>query len=269
MIKTQLDELINKLLVYGSVVGVMLVGLSLWRLPAIGLQPGMIIQIVVGIGIVIMALARTRISYRTKVISLVLVFFSLGTGAMITAGFMGLGIEFFTLSIMFSTLLLDRRFSLRYTALVLVVLVLICYSVLSGYHVYKIDFNSYIHSTLLWVINLSSFIFLGIVAAFVSASILDMLRKNNENLHVINRELKEEIVERNKVESDRKTLQGLIPICSNCKQVRDDKGYWNRIESYIREHSDADFTHALCPECANKLYPEIFPTIMTDPEENV
>jgi PAS domain S-box-containing protein len=53
-----------------------------------------------------------------------------------------------------------------------------------------------------------------------------------------------------------KTLQGLIPICANCKKIRDDKGYWNQVEGYIMEHSDATFTHGVCPECAKKLFEE-------------
>ena len=53
-----------------------------------------------------------------------------------------------------------------------------------------------------------------------------------------------------------KTLQGFIPICASCKKIRDDKGYWNQIESYIREHSDAEFSHGICPECAVRLYKE-------------
>ena len=46
------------------------------------------------------------------------------------------------------------------------------------------------------------------------------------------------------------------PICASCKKIRDDKGYWNQIEAYIHEHSDATFSHGICPECAKKLYPE-------------
>ena len=53
-----------------------------------------------------------------------------------------------------------------------------------------------------------------------------------------------------------KTLRGLLPICSYCKKIRDDKGYWNRLESYIRDHSGAEFTHGICPECLKKLYPD-------------
>jgi PAS domain S-box-containing protein len=54
-----------------------------------------------------------------------------------------------------------------------------------------------------------------------------------------------------------KTLRGLLPICSHCKKIRDDKGYWNQIESYIRDHSGAEFTHGMCPECMKKLYPDL------------
>lgn len=50
-------------------------------------------------------------------------------------------------------------------------------------------------------------------------------------------------------------LQGILPICSSCKKVRNDRGSWQAIESYVREHSEADFSHSICPECAAKLYP--------------
>ena len=54
-----------------------------------------------------------------------------------------------------------------------------------------------------------------------------------------------------------KTLRGLLPICARCKKIRDDKGYWNQIEIYIAEHSEATFTHGICPECKKELYPEL------------
>jgi PAS domain S-box-containing protein len=57
-----------------------------------------------------------------------------------------------------------------------------------------------------------------------------------------------------------KTLSGMLPICVSCKKIRDDRGYWNQIESYVREHSEAEFSHSACPECVKKLYPELYPT---------
>ena len=65
------------------------------------------------------------------------------------------------------------------------------------------------------------------------------------------------ILELQKALSEVKTLRGLIPICAHCKSIRDDKGYWNRIEAYIQQHSDAEFSHSICPDCILKLYPDL------------
>jgi PAS domain-containing protein len=54
-----------------------------------------------------------------------------------------------------------------------------------------------------------------------------------------------------------RTLSGLLPICASCKKIRDDDGYWNRIEEYIKDHSEAEFSHSICPECVIKFYPEL------------
>ncbi len=55
-----------------------------------------------------------------------------------------------------------------------------------------------------------------------------------------------------------KTLSGLLPICASCKKIRDDKGYWQNIETFIRERSNTEFSHGYCPECAKKLYPKYY-----------
>jgi hypothetical protein len=86
-----------------------------------------------------------------------------------------------------------------------------------------------------------------------------------------------DITERKRVEAERenlvhqlqeamtrvKTLSGLLPICASCKKIRDDHGTWNVLEGYIQERSGAEFTHGLCPECAQDLYPHHYPG---DPE---
>jgi hypothetical protein len=54
-----------------------------------------------------------------------------------------------------------------------------------------------------------------------------------------------------------RTLSGMLPICSSCKKIRDDKGYWSQIESYISEHSRAEFSHGICPECEKKVHEEL------------
>ena len=52
-----------------------------------------------------------------------------------------------------------------------------------------------------------------------------------------------------------RTLRGLLPICASCKKIRDDNGYWTQVEAYVRAHSEAEFTHSLCPDCTDQLYP--------------
>jgi hypothetical protein len=55
-----------------------------------------------------------------------------------------------------------------------------------------------------------------------------------------------------------RTLSDILPICASCRKIRDDRGYWNQVEAYIRDHSEAEFSHSICPDCAKKLYPDYF-----------
>ncbi len=64
------------------------------------------------------------------------------------------------------------------------------------------------------------------------------------------------MAELNSALSNVKKLSGLLPICASCKNIRDDKGYWTEIENYIRKHSEAQFSHGICPNCISKLYPD-------------
>ncbi len=56
-----------------------------------------------------------------------------------------------------------------------------------------------------------------------------------------------------------KILEGLLPICAGCKKIRDNEGSWNQLENYISKHSEAEFSHGICPECAKRLYPDLYP----------
>jgi len=72
----------------------------------------------------------------------------------------------------------------------------------------------------------------------------------------IERERETLIAELQQALSNIKQLSGLLPICSSCKKVRDDKGYWTQVDEYLRHHSDAQITHGLCPDCSKKYFPE-------------
>jgi len=70
--------------------------------------------------------------------------------------------------------------------------------------------------------------------------------------------LQRHIDERDQARQEVRTLSGLLPICSHCKKIRNDEGQWEKLESYISQHSEADFSHGLCPDCLAEHYPEVF-----------
>jgi hypothetical protein len=97
------------------------------------------------------------------------------------------------------------------------------------------------------------------------------LEIRTEELSEANKKLEQEMEERKNTEktllkerdklqqmiSEIKVLKGFIPICSSCKKIRDDEGYWQKLERYIQERSDAQFSHGICPDCQKKIYPEL------------
>lgn len=101
-------------------------------------------------------------------------------------------------------------------------------------------------------------------------SMSESIIKNEKGKGIAHISVVQDITERKQAEKEReslilelqgalakiKTLNGLLPICAACKKIRDDQGYWKRIETYIEAHSEAEFTHSICPECEKKLYPE-------------
>lgn len=86
----------------------------------------------------------------------------------------------------------------------------------------------------------------GLVLVFRDISLQRQAEKEKDSL----------IAELEAALADVKKLSGLLPICSSCKKIRDDNGYWNQIEAYIKENSEADFSHGICPECTKLLYPD-------------
>jgi DNA repair exonuclease SbcCD ATPase subunit len=97
------------------------------------------------------------------------------------------------------------------------------------------------------------------------------LEAQKRQLEAQNVQLQQEIAERQRAEAEReqligqlqealaniKTLRGLIPICAACKKIRDDTGYWNQLEGYLHTHTEAEFSHGICPECVRRLYPDL------------
>jgi hypothetical protein len=108
---------------------------------------------------------------------------------------------------------------------------------------------------------LISFVIVAVLALGVFLTSVVNFVKENRMVSERNRAQEERerlIVELQDALAEVRTLSGLLPICASCKKIRDDQGYWNQIEDYVSSHSQATFSHGICPECAKKLYPEYY-----------
>lgn len=85
----------------------------------------------------------------------------------------------------------------------------------------------------------------------------DQVRRLRELMIALIHSIRVRDVELKSTRSELKILSGLLPICMSCKKIRDDQGYWTQLESYIHHHSEAKFSHGICPDCIEKLYPGI------------
>ena len=121
---------------------------------------------------------------------------------------------------------------------------------------------SVIITATIWTLSGQSGLYFAIVVAIICPAVLatpvtyfysrlsESLDKSSQHLQMTNRKLEIAL-------SEVKELSGLLPICASCKNVRDDQGYWNQIETYIQTHSKAKFSHCVCPDCSKALYPEL------------
>ncbi len=137
-----------------------------------------------------------------------------------------------------------------------------------GFDLYGIKINVCLNATkefiarqfeLIWIALPLSMAVFGIVT-FILFRRIELKNHQLDNaqtdLKAVNSQLEESVLDLKKALADVKTLSGLLPICSHCKKVRDDQGYWNSIESYLDEHSDAKLSHGICQDCATKYYPD-------------
>jgi hypothetical protein len=101
-----------------------------------------------------------------------------------------------------------------------------------------------------WEFHLTSNAFVPVVFMIVVGATVGYISTLNRNFSESNRKLHLALQEV-------KTLSGLLPICANCKRIRDDRGYWNRVEEFFKKRTNLEFTHSICPECMRKLYPDV------------
>ena len=243
------DALINKVLLALGIVAVPIIAISLLRILTMGWQFFFLLHIISVPVVILFAICRKWISLQIKVYYLIFIFFIIATFGFINLSLSGSGIPFMMLGILIAVTFLERKTAIWFYVLSVIIVSIIGLFSIKGIIEPKVNIAAYHSYVTSWIASLATFsVVIGLVIFLVGniGQLLNVkmseLKKTNDELHQAQGEIK--------------TLQGILPICSCCKKIRDDKGYWNQLETYIHEHSAALFSHSICPDCMKKLYPE-------------
>ena len=236
--------------------------LSLSRINQTGLHFNHFTHIGAAMIILVVFFSRKRMPETLLVSLILLVFSGLSISAFLQYGIVSAGFYFSAASIFIAGMVLGLWGGIICAGLNLVALFIVARMWMSGYLSFPGDMREFVLQPTVWA-TLGITIIITTSVFFMSASgllsglkkqmdtINDQkmkLEKRSAQLAQSNRELQEALA---KV----KTLSGLLPICSNCKKIRDDRGYWQQVERYVQDHSQAEFTHSLCPDCLWELHP--------------
>lgn len=243
------EELIDRVLVILSVVAIPAVGFSLLRFFQIGWRTVYFIHIIMIPTFVILALYRKKLSLSSKTILLMSTCLLLSIFGLLDFGLGSFGIQFLMLYLLLAVVFF-RKIAIKAYVSSLIIIALVGFLFVKGMIVPQVLSSEYNTYPSAWLSAFSSFaIVLGLVI-FIVGSIGHKLNLKVRELNRMNEDLQ-------KAHNEIKILRGIIPICSICKKIRDTSGYWNKLEAYIQDHSEAVFSHGVCRDCGKEHYPDL------------
>jgi MFS family permease len=259
------QELVDRILLFSAVYAVLLVGLAQVRAMSIGWSPRDSVQLSVTACVVALAVLRKRVELRVKVGVLVLIFFAGGMTGLASLGMLGGTVIFFPTVVVLVALWYPPRTVLGFALLVAMAFCVVAGAFCAGVFVVRPSADRVMRNWLHWVTYTSCVL---LCISILCTTILGYRRQVGQLLGQV-RDQRDRLAKTNAdlvaALRDVKRLSGLIPICSSCKRIRDDKGYWEQLESFLHAHSDMQFSHGICPECMDRLYGELMdPTDPTD-----
>ncbi len=241
------EFLINRVYRFLSYIVFPVLLINLSRYFILGWIPSFNYYIIAGIFLFVISINAPRLPYLFKVLFLIVFFISLAVSTGSNFGMVSFIAEFLILTVFIGVTFLEKKSALM--------IHFICGSILFGCAVLCMtgilplvpDFEQHTNSLESWSSYLVTFLLMTTIIISIGGNIGNLLSEKIKALEEKNKELL-------KANEEVKKLQGILPICSNCSKIRDDKGYWNRVESYIESRSGATFSHSICDECYEKLY---------------
>lgn len=238
--------------------------ISLSRIPKVGFNLNHIIHIIVTVLIGLVFVIRNRLSDRQLAHITLFIFSVLSLASFWRYGIVSAGFFLASAGIFVAGATFGLRGGAVCAGLNLLMITVFAFLWLTGRLVFPIDVRDYIMLPSVWILLTVSFIITTAIYFLSATSFISELRELISAVETQKRELKRrsEELSRNNLElqtalSQVEVLSGLLPICANCKKIRDDSGYWKQVEEYFEEHSRAEFTHSICPDCLREMYPEL------------
>ena len=244
------DELINTLLLILSFVSIPALAFSISRFFHIGWQPAFLIQLILAILLILFAFYRKSISLYIKAGLLVFISLVVSVIAFFNFALSGSGFPFLLISVLIAVVFLGVKKTLWIFMLYVLTTLIIGLLFIKGIVVPKINTAGYYTHFTSWLSALVSFSIITGLTIIILGNIGQLLASKLTEVEKANNELKRALEEIN-------TLRGILPICSHCKKIRDDEGYWKQIEAYFQDHTEVKFSHGVCRECAKKYYPDM------------
>ena len=200
-----------------------------------------------------------RLPFTMRAVVLLLTFFQASIGTLLDFG-MGSASRLFTLVfVTFAGLLFGARFAFGALAVYLVSVGIVAWLILSEHILVFEEYREINALASTWRAYLINFV---VTAVLMMVPVSYLVREQRVSMNTLETKVNERTAELAHRNADLegalgkvKQLSGLLPVCAECNRVRNDDGYWQRVDSYISEHSEAEISHGICPECVKKLYP--------------
>ncbi|MFH1981574.1 MAG: hypothetical protein ABIL58_07015 [Pseudomonadota bacterium] len=238
---------VNKILRLLGYMAIPILLINLSRFFIVGWLFSFNIYIIATLFILIIAFNVTKLPYSFKVSFLLFLFLSFAVSQGIDFGMVGFMAEFLLLTVFLSVVFLHRIAAIFMYVVCGLVCACSAFLCITGVLPLVLDFEKQINTIPSWSSFLVTFLFMASIIILIAGDIGNLLAEKIDTLEETNAELMNIIKEVT-------ILQGILPICSKCKKIRDDKGYWYQVELYIERHSEAKFSHSLCEECSEILY---------------
>lgn len=254
------SKICNAFLITIAILAIPALMASLFRINNIGWQPVMAIHVFIATVLWIITLLRKRVPYNYQASFIIFMFLSIGLAGIYQLGLIAGGVVFLVAASPIATLL----FGIKEGSIIFLVsyigVIILAWLFINGNLKHEFDIVNYAVSPSSWITSLFGWA-LSSTALTVSLHIfnknliesLKISNKHQEILHNQNLMLEKTIKEKDNALAEIKTLQGIIPICSYCHSIRTSEDAWDRLEAYISRHSEAQFSHGICPKCLNQV----------------